>query len=252
MAVSITVPANTAYFTDVPGTPTGSPGQSLLTVNVLIDALPSGPANLKCAIYEKSGGVPTVAIGWREIGPVSVAGSVLIDFHIGGLVPPALDPAKAYFVAFDADQSVTYDVSFNPAYTNSQTFASFPIDNPTGITSSPGNSATATIVIGAYSPPAPSLLAMDNVICEVTPTCELCLDWSDDRGHTFGVPVCQPMNSWGYLTSLQWQRLGMARDRVFRLTWTCADHTALQGAWVTAIAADEDNEMAGQGGRGSS
>jgi len=100
-------------------------------------------------------------------------------------------------------------------------------------------------------PPSPLKLAIDNVICSTDRpgTCELCLDWSDDRGHTFGVPVCQPMNSWGFLTSLQWQRLGMARDRVFRLTWTCADHTALQGAWVTAIAADEDNEMAGQGGR---
>jgi hypothetical protein len=99
------------------------------------------------------------------------------------------------------------------------------------------------------APPAPPKLAIDNVICRVSgpAPCELYLDWSDDRGHTFGNPVGQDMNSRGYLTSLQWQRLGMTRDRVFRLTWTCADHTALQGAWITAEAADNRDTTPGQG-----
>jgi len=65
------------------------------------------------------------------------------------------------------------------------------------------------------------------------------LDWSDDRGHTFGTPVGQSMGAAGaYLTSMQWQRLGMARDRVFRLTWTGPVPTALQGCWVET----EDSE----------
>src|SRR5215469_1847931 len=37
------------------------------------------------------------------------------------------------------------------------------------------------------------------------------LEWSDDRGRTFGTPVPQSMGATGaYLTSMQWQRLGMA------------------------------------------
>jgi len=64
------------------------------------------------------------------------------------------------------------------------------------------------------------------------------LDWSDDRGHTFGNPVGQQLFGIGqYLTSMQWQRLGMARDRVFRVTWSVDVHTALQGAWVDIEAA---------------
>lgn len=61
------------------------------------------------------------------------------------------------------------------------------------------------------------------------------LDWSDDRGQTFGTPQALSLGAAGanaFLTSLQFQRLGMARDRVFRLTWAAAFETALQGAWV--------------------
>ena len=60
--------------------------------------------------------------------------------------------------------------------------------------------------------------------------CVLYLDWSDDRGHTFGNPVGQEMSPWGYLTSLQWQRLGMARSRVFEISWSANTKTALLGA----------------------
>jgi hypothetical protein len=59
------------------------------------------------------------------------------------------------------------------------------------------------------------------------------LRWSDDRGHTFGNPVVQTAGNAGeYLTSLQYQRLGMARDRVFELSWSTASKRALQGAWI--------------------
>ena len=60
------------------------------------------------------------------------------------------------------------------------------------------------------------------------------LEWSDDRGHSWGNPVTQPMTADGdYDRSLVWRRLGMARDRVFRLSWSCATATALQGAWIS-------------------
>jgi hypothetical protein len=64
------------------------------------------------------------------------------------------------------------------------------------------------------------------------------LDWSDDRGKSYGNPVAQPLGDVGeYRTSLQFRRLGMARDRVFRLTWSTPAPTALQAAFVDAAPA---------------
>jgi hypothetical protein len=80
-------------------------------------------------------------------------------------------------------------------------------------------------------------LALDDVQVRTiaTPGCQVFLEWSDDRGHTFGNPVGQRMGNRGeYLASLQWQRLGYARDRVFRISWSCPAKTALQGAWIEA------------------
>jgi len=59
------------------------------------------------------------------------------------------------------------------------------------------------------------------------------LRWSNDRGATFGNPVMQPMGATGqYLVSPQWRRLGMARDRVFELSWSAPVKTSLNGAWI--------------------
>lgn len=67
---------------------------------------------------------------------------------------------------------------------------------------------------------------------------EASLSWSNDAGASFGNPVTQSLGASGqYITSPQWQRLGMARDRVFRLTWTADADLALEGAWVNARAA---------------
>jgi hypothetical protein len=83
--------------------------------------------------------------------------------------------------------------------------------------------------------PADSL-GLDNIVVNTVPTpWQLLLDWSDDRGHTFGNPVPQGVGGQGeYLTQAQWQRLGYARDRIFRLTWTAPLRTALQGASIEA------------------
>jgi hypothetical protein len=65
------------------------------------------------------------------------------------------------------------------------------------------------------------------------------LSWSDDRGRSFGNPVLNSLGGLGdTLTSMQWQRLGMARDRVFKLSWTIDAPCALQGAWITFDMAD--------------
>jgi len=86
------------------------------------------------------------------------------------------------------------------------------------------------------TPPPPTVtLAMDDVslVTIPTPGCQVFLQWSDDRGHVWGSPVGQQMGNRGeYLASLQWQRLGYARDRVFQVFWSCPAKTVLQGAWI--------------------
>jgi hypothetical protein len=64
------------------------------------------------------------------------------------------------------------------------------------------------------------------------------LAWSDDRGHKFGNPVGQDIGETGdYVSSVQYQRLGMGRDRVFQLQWSTPYPTVLQGAWIVVEAA---------------
>lgn len=61
------------------------------------------------------------------------------------------------------------------------------------------------------------------------------LRWSDTRGVSWGNPVSRSLGKWGeYITSIQWNRLGMARDRVFEISWSSPVKTALLGAWVDA------------------
>lgn len=65
---------------------------------------------------------------------------------------------------------------------------------------------------------------------------EVSLRWSDTRGASWGNHLQQSIGAGGeYLTSPQWARLGMARDRVFELMWSAPTLTALNGAFVDAI-----------------
>lgn len=62
------------------------------------------------------------------------------------------------------------------------------------------------------------------------------LRWSDDRGATYGNAVEQNLGSGGqYKTSVMWPRLGMARDRVFELSWSADVKTALNGAYIEVV-----------------
>lgn len=61
------------------------------------------------------------------------------------------------------------------------------------------------------------------------------LRYSDTRGASWGEPVTMPIGSTGqYITSIQFWRLGMGRDRVFELFWDFPYDTALTGAYVEA------------------
>jgi hypothetical protein len=65
---------------------------------------------------------------------------------------------------------------------------------------------------------------------------QISLSWSDDRGKTFGFPVEQGLGRGGeFLTILQWNRCGMARDRIFMLEWSGDVKTALNGGFATVI-----------------
>lgn len=59
------------------------------------------------------------------------------------------------------------------------------------------------------------------------------LSWSNNRGKTFGNPVGVSLGSGGqYAVSPKWNRLGLARDRVYQLMWSCPTKTALNGAFL--------------------
>jgi len=57
------------------------------------------------------------------------------------------------------------------------------------------------------------------------------VDWSDDRGASFGAVAELALGTTGNHWPTLW-RLGMARDRVYRLTWSGAAQTALMGAFL--------------------
>lgn len=60
------------------------------------------------------------------------------------------------------------------------------------------------------------------------------LRWSDDRGRTWRNPVAQSLGSTGqYLTQPQWNRLGMARDRVFEVYGVIPGKLAINGAFLS-------------------
>jgi len=64
------------------------------------------------------------------------------------------------------------------------------------------------------------------------------LRWSDTRGASWGNAIQQTLGSAGdYLTSIQFQRLGVARDRVYELSWSAPYKTALNGAWLDLTSA---------------
>lgn len=122
-------------------------------------------------------------------------------------------------------------VAFAGSYTASGTGAGTnPADPAPGTSSFSGG-------YGLLWPNVPPSLAMDNVVATATTTLLqknlISLRWSDDRGESYGSPVSRSIGRAGeYLTSLQWLRLGMTRDRVFELSWSVPMHTALQGCWV--------------------
>lgn len=64
------------------------------------------------------------------------------------------------------------------------------------------------------------------------------LSWSDNRGVSFGNPVGQSLGRGGeFTTTISWNRLGYARDRIFKLSWSAPVKTALNGGFAMVKAA---------------
>ncbi len=61
------------------------------------------------------------------------------------------------------------------------------------------------------------------------------LRYSDDRGKSYSGSIQQQLGSTGnYISQPKWAPLGMARDRVFELSWSIAAPIALNGAFIEA------------------
>lgn len=59
------------------------------------------------------------------------------------------------------------------------------------------------------------------------------LVYSDTKGRTWGLPIIQSLGVYGdFANNAQWRRLGMARDRVFEISWALNCEVALNGAFV--------------------
>lgn len=65
------------------------------------------------------------------------------------------------------------------------------------------------------------------------------LSWSDDGGHTWSNEAARSLGAMGqYRARVEWRRLGMARDRVFRIQWADPVYTALIAANVEVEAGE--------------
>lgn len=65
---------------------------------------------------------------------------------------------------------------------------------------------------------------------------QVSLRWSDNAGRSYGDSVLQSMGATGeYNTSIQWNRLGLARDRVYEASWSAPMKTSLQGCYLEVV-----------------
>jgi len=66
------------------------------------------------------------------------------------------------------------------------------------------------------------------------------LRWSDTAGRSWGNAISETIGKEGdYIRSVQFQRLGMARDRIFELSWSSPVKTALNGAFLEYYKANQ-------------
>ncbi len=86
--------------------------------------------------------------------------------------------------------------------------------------------------------PTVPTLSLDNLIVKGNmrpPPHRVSLRWSDDAGKSYSNKVEQTLGDIGMLdVDVQFRRLGMARSRVFEISWSMGAPSALCGAFVQA------------------
>ena len=81
----------------------------------------------------------------------------------------------------------------------------------------------------------PVFLGLDGGAIGIEPS-KVYLRYSDTRGQTWSNPVSDDFGATGdFYKVIDFNRLGMARDRVFELFWSAPVRTALNGAFVEAV-----------------
>ena len=81
----------------------------------------------------------------------------------------------------------------------------------------------------------PVFLGIDDGALGIEPS-KIYLRYSDTRGESWSDPIADDFGATGdFYKSIHFQRLGMARDRVFELFWSSPVRTALNGAFVQAM-----------------
>lgn len=96
------------------------------------------------------------------------------------------------------------------------------------------NRFVADVQVGTLENTLPQSVGSNPVVAS-TDEPMLSLRWSDDRGVSYGEAIQQGMGAAGeYLTQVTFNRLGMARDRVFEISWSAPMNTSLLGAFIDA------------------
>jgi hypothetical protein len=217
-----------------------TPSAPMFVGGMLANVFSTGATQAAGVIYDAtgSGGAPGSLIAAGNVLASGVAGP---GWTMTFASSPTLAAGTKYYIGYVLDGLVTGAISnvTTTGYTagsGTPSPGAIPAIFPTPTAVSSGRGPAIELLVGTPPPPVVRL-AMDDFVCTTTvatPTQNLVfIDWSDDRGHSYGNPVGQSMGATGeYRTSLQWQRLGYARDRVFRIFWSVPTRTALQGAWI--------------------
>lgn len=96
-----------------------------------------------------------------------------------------------------------------------------------------GSGTTLTLQTAGTCIPPPPPGTPPGQVPLAPPSRRIYLEWSDDRGRSFGNPVAQDLGEVGqYVNVAQWQRLGYGRDRVFRLSTSAPIGFGLLGAYI--------------------
>ncbi len=158
-------------------------------------------------------GATSYTLDWRKVGDVSfteVTGITDTFLLITGLTPGTTYEFKVKALN-DTGESAFSDLVECSTLT-------------TGIALSMDN-----VIVQSLLTESPCTASQFSPPPDVTPSWGL--RWSDTRGATFGNAVPQEFTS-DPLGQPQWNRTGMARDRVCELFWSAAYQTAINGAFI--------------------